>query len=545
MQPPKPDPFGQRTVNPSIWPQYPYNEVPHTPEKSEPKYEIQYDLNQAVAVRDGTKLLLDVYRPYKMGEKFPALCSFSPYTRQLQRESAPIGQNEAGILEFWVPHGYAHVIVDVRGANGSEGCWDMCGPQEQRDLADIIEWVAEQPWCNGNVGMIGCSYFGRSQNMAAAQQPPSLKAVFPYDAATDMYRDSFFSGGIPKDGFQRIWFSDIAFLNFWGGRNNNTEGMTRHFENVLGLKYPLDCDYYRERSTYPNFHKIKIPSYYGCHWTFYDLHLRGAFDAWMGTGDITKRLIIGPTPVPRRLYGCYHKEALRWYDHFLKGMDTRVLEGAPIHLWIQGDNIWRDEYEWPLARTQWKDFYLGGEPGKGSLTDTPPLDGEQTLNYDPTGEEWIWGKPRWTYRSDPLDQAMEITGPIQLNLVMSSTAEDTDWIVILSDEAPDGSVRELTRGWLRSSHRAVDPNLSRRNKPWHPHEGIALLKPNAPEELFIEVIPTCNVFSQGHRIRLELANCDSFVTNNFWYRRTLLFPAKNTILHGRNKSRINLPIIPR
>ena len=146
MKPPKPNPFGQRTVNPSIWPQYSYNEVPHTPEKSEPKYEIQYDLNQAVAVRDGTKLLLDVYRPNMMGEKFPALCSFSPYTRQLQRESAPIGQNEAGILEFWVPNGYAHVIVDVRGANGSEGFWDMCGPQEQQDLANCDSFVTNNFW---------------------------------------------------------------------------------------------------------------------------------------------------------------------------------------------------------------------------------------------------------------------------------------------------------------------------------------------------------------------------------------------------------------
>ena len=545
MRPQKPNPHGIRTVNPTVWPQYPYNDVPKTPEQSEPRYEIQTEWNQAVAVRDGTKLLLDVYRPNAPGEKFPALCSFSPYTRQLQRDSPPIGQNESGISEFWVPRGYAHVIVDVRGSNGSDGSWDMWGPEEQQDLADIIDWVARQSWCNGSVGMMGCSYFAMTQNLAAEQQPPSLKAIFPYDALTDIYRDCYFPGGIPHDGFTRIWFSDVTFLNFWGGRNPNTAAMTKHFETILGMKYPLDGPYYRERSAWPNLGKIQIPAYFGCHWTFYNLHLRGAFDAWQGTGNITKRMLIGPTPLPQRPFANYHMEALRWYDHFLKGMDTRVLEGAPIHLWIEGEDVWRNEHEWPLARTKWTELYLGGSVGAGTLRDTPPLDGEQTLQYDPTSEQWLWGQPRWVYRSEALDRPLEFTGPIQLNLVMASTAEDTDWIVILQDEAPDGSTRELTRGWLRSSHRAVDPARSRKNQPWHPHARIDPLTPNKPEELQIEVIPTCNLFGQGHRIRLELANCDSLVPNYFWYKRALPIAARNAVIQGRGKSRLVLPVIPR
>lgn len=541
----QPHPYGLRTANPSAWPQYPFNHVPHTPEQSKARYEIHNDWNQTVAVRDGTRLLFDVYRPNMPGEKFPALCSFSPYTRQLQRDSATIGQNEAGITEFWVPRGYAHVIVDVRGTNGSEGKWDHWGPQEQQDIVEIIEWVARQPWCTGKVGMMGCSYFAMTQNLAAERQPPSLAAIFPYDAGTDLYRNFYFTGGIPNDGFARIWFSDVTFLNFHSGRNPNTAALTEHFETVLGLKYPLDGPYYWERSAWPNLDKIKIPAYFGCDWKFYDSHLRGSFDAWQGTGDIIKRMLIGPKSFPRRPFAAYHMEALRWYDHFLKGMDTGVLEGGPIHIWIEGEDLWRDEYEWPLARTKWTEFYLGGKPGSGTLTDTPPLDGEQTLSYDPAGERWIWGEPHWVYRSEPLDQDLEITGPIQLNLVMASTAEDTDWIVILQDEAPDGTIRELSRGWLRSSHRATDPEKSRPNQPWHPHNGIELLSPNAPEELAIEIISTSNLFVQGHRIRLELANCDSLVQNNFWYRRTLPIAAQNTILQGRGKSRLILPVIPR
>jgi predicted acyl esterase len=422
----------------------------------------------------------------------------------------------------------------------------MMGPDEQRDMADIIEWVAEQPWCTGKVGMMGCSYFAMTQNLAAEQQPPSLKAIFPYDAATDQYRDFYFTGGIPHDGFTRIWFSDVTFLNFWGGRNPNTAALTQQFETILGMEYPLDGEFYWQRSAWPNLDKIQVPAYFGCHWPFYNLHLRGTFDAWHSTGDITKRMVVGPAPLPQRQYANYHMEALRWYDQFLKDMDTRVLEGAPIHLWIEGEDVWRDEYEWPLARTRWTEFYLGGEPGQGTLTDVPPANGEQTLNYDPSNEQqWIRGEPRWIYRSEPLDQPVEVTGPIQLNLTMASTVEDTDWIVILQDEAPDGSLRELTRGWLRSSHRAVDPDRARPNQPWHPHNRVEPLIPNHPEALAIEVIPTCNLFGQGHRIRLELANCDSIVTNNFWYKRALPIPAQNTVIQGPGQSHIILPVIPR
>ncbi len=538
------NPYGIRTPNPTTWPQYPYNTKPCTPEQSESRYTMQCDWNQSVTMRDGVKLLLDIYRPNRPGEKFPALCSFSPYTRQLQRENNPYGQNEAGISEFWVSRGYAHVVVDVRGTNGSEGDWDWHGPEEQRDCVEVIEWVARQPWCNGNVGTMGCSYFAIAANLVASLQPPSLKAIFPYDCQTDSYRQSHYPGGIPNDGHARLWSAAVETLNFRSGRNPNTAAMKKHLRDLLALKHSLDGPHYWERSTWPRLAEIKTPAYFGCHWLFY-LHLRGPFNAWMGTGNITKRMLIGPTPKPVRPFAAYHMEALRWYDHFLKGMNSGVLDGAPIHLWILGENTWRDEYEWPLARTRWTEFYLGGTAGKGTLTDTAPLEGEQTLDYQPGSDPWLWGQPRLVYRSSTLDQPMEVTGPIQLNLVMASSATDTDWGVFLYDEAPDGSVRELTQSWLRSSHRAVVPERSRQNQPWHPHNRVEPLTPNKAEELQIEVIPSCNLFHQGHRIRLDLSNCDSLVENSSSYKRTLLIPARNTVIQGRGKSRIILPVIPR
>lgn len=538
--------YGLRTVCPSAWPQYPYNSSPETHETSAPVHEISFENGISLRMRDGVELLLDVYRPSRPAQKFPALCSFSPYTRQLQRDSAPIGQNEAGISEFWTSRGYAHIIVDVRGTNGSGGSWDMWGPAEQEDICEVIEWVAQQPWCTGAVGMMGCSYFGMVQNLAASRRPPSLKAIFPYDAATDIYRDAFFPGGIPND-WARFWFTQVTFLNGSSGRTADMSGINSHIQTIFSLTYPYDTAYYRERSAWPVLENVIIPAYFGCDWDFHSLHLRGAFDGWERISSTSKRMLIGPKPYPGRPFAAYHGEALRWYDQFLKGMDTGVLDGPPIQLWVPGDNVWRGEYEWPLARTQFSTWHLDSSRG-GILSDTPPnADGEAVLHYDPADDAWHFGRPVLTFRTNPLDTALEVTGPVEACLEVSSTAEDTDWIVVLQDEGPDGTVRELSRGYLRSSHRRTDPTRSRPHQPWHPHDRKEPLTPNRPEKLQIEVVATSNVFLPLHRIRVEISNCDSAVrpgalTN---YSRTLLWTAVNTVHTGRGRSTIVLPIIPR
>ncbi len=540
------NPNSIRTISPSAWPQYPFDEEPKTPERSEPRYSIfpEYDLR--IQMRDGVRLAADVFRPWAPGEKFPALVSWSPYSRQLQQTLTPIGQNEAGLTEFWVPRGYAQVIIDVRGSNDSEGAWDMYGPTEQEDLAEAIEWVARQPWCDGNVGMMGCSYFARSQLFAAEQQPPSLKAIFPYDALTDVYRHNYFHGGIAS-GFARMWFSSLAFLNFWGGRLKDPSGFHHHFRTVLGLEYPLDCEYYQERSAGPRLHKVKIPAYFGCDWQFYNLHLPGVFGGWEGVGDIPKRMLVGPAPVPRRPFANYHQEALRWYDHWLRGMDTRVMEGPRIQLYIQGENCWRSEGEWPLARTQWRELFLGGAKQglEGELLDSAGPDGERTYEYEPSSREARFGRPKLVYRTEPLSEPIEVTGPMALHLVAQSSAADTDWFVVFSDEAPGGGVSILTKGWLRASHREVDPARSKRWQPWHPHTREIPLKPDQPEEFAIEVVPTSNLFKPGHRIRLEVASCDSLAENFAWHHEALVTPAKNTVIEGKSGSHLLLPVIPR
>jgi predicted acyl esterase len=541
------DPNRIRCIDPLVSPQYPFDETPRTPEQSQPRYASVADYEAIIPLRDGVRLAADVIRPHAGGLKFPALVTTSVYTRQLQRSVVALGQNEAGISEFWVPRGYAHVIVDVRGCNDSEGDYDLFGAQEQQDLYDIIEWVAAQPWCDGNVGMSGVSYMGRTQLFAAEQQPPHLKAIFPYDASCDFYRDACFHGGIGTN-FTTHWTQFVMNLNMTSARNPRVERLKEKLEIMYSHKHPLDGPFYQERSAWPQLDKIDIPAYFGCGWYMNELHLKGAFDGYNGTGAIPKRMMVGPRPWPLRPWAGYHYEMLRWYDHWLKGMDTRVMEGAPIQLYIQGEDVWRAENEWPLKRTQWRELCLGGAGvgREGTLTETAGSERMRRLEFDAGSQEAWHGEPRLTYRSEPMGQPLEVTGPLALYLQASSTGADTDWLVFLADESPDGKVRELCKGWLRASHRKLDPAKSSTAVPYHPHTSPEPLSPGEVYEFAIELWPTCNLFKPGHRIRLEVANADSIIATNGRPHVTLRNQVTNTIYEGgRNPSRLVLPIIPR
>ncbi len=455
-----------RSIDPPTRPQYPYDAPPAQREGSKPTYSITGDTSVRIAMRDGVRLAADVYRPAAPGQRFPALIATSPYTRQLQRTDHPDGQNESGISEFWVPHGYAHVIVDVRGTNESEGDYDHMGPAERRDLFDIIEWAAAQPWCDGRVGMTGESYYAWSQWMAAAEQPPHLGAIFAQCGSVDLYRERYYHGGILKRGVGS-WFYVVREIN---GRRDDVDPIRRHTNAILRDEHPFNDEYHRERLSWDRLDRVKVPAYVVGTWKHVSTHLRSAFEAYNAI-SVPKRLVVGPGPYPRKPMAAYHREALRWYDHQLKGLDTGVMAGDPIRLWVMGAERWRSEREWPLARTEWREYFLSGS---GSSSDrelaTSARDGEASWSFDPSTRDAYVGKPAVTYRTAPFGEATEITGPLALYLTAASSARDQDWIVIVSDEGPGGKTRELTRGWLRASHRALDPKRSTPSRPFHPHD---------------------------------------------------------------------------
>src|SRR5664279_444674 len=185
---------------------------------SEPTFTIRRTNNVGVSVRDGTMLLADLFQPDSQGA-FPALVSFSPYPRQIQDVGAPLGFIEAGASDFFVPRGYVHLIVNARGTGGSGGAWTLLDSQEREDLYDLIEWVAAQPWCDGNVGMLGVSYFAMAQLGAAAMKPPHLKAIAPLLTTDDVY-DAVWHHGLLNAGFISAWVPAVGVLaqkpdSFW------------------------------------------------------------------------------------------------------------------------------------------------------------------------------------------------------------------------------------------------------------------------------------------------------------------------------------------
>ena len=531
-----------KTAEPVTWPQVPFDVPPPPREGSRVEYDIAAEIDVLIPMRDGVRLSADVFRPSAPGRRFPALIAVSPYTRQLQRTSIVDGQNEAGITAFWVPRGYVHVLVDVRGTNESDGDWDHMGPTERQDLFDMIEWAAAQPWCDGNVGMTGESYYAWSQLMAAAEQPPHLRAIFPQSAAVDLYRERYMHGGIFQRGVG-CWFYVVKELN---GRKADLRGVGRHQRTIMGIEEPFDGPYYQDRLSWPRLSRVDVPTYLAGSWRHVGSHLRGAFEAWGGIASASKRMLIGPTPSPRKPMGAYHGEALRWYDHHLKGLDTGVMDGPPIQLWIPGLERWRSEWEWPLARTDWQQLHLGhGSAGRGTLTRDVPPDGSAAYDYDPASGEAYRGGPSLAYRTAPFDEDTEVTGPLALELWASSSARDTDWFVSVGDEDPDGRVRSLTNGWLRASHRALDAARSRPWQPFHPHLAAEPLVPGEATAFSIEVWPTSNVLRPGHRLRLEIASCDDQAHLGDAHT-ALAIPARNTILEGRaHPSRLLVPVIPK
>ncbi len=561
---------------------------------SEEIFGVKIDKDVYISMRDGTRLAADIYRPDSMG-RYPALLAMSPYDKELQnisleskniietmnRDPASImklGFIEAGVSEYFVRRGYVHVIVNVRGTFKSEGEYHMaCSPQEQEDGYDLIEWIAQQPWCNGSVGMVGASYFAVIQCLIASMKkpPPHLKAIFPFDAFTDIYRDFAYHGGIFNTGFPLLWYQGIKkktraiplALKVLGEKLdevvqealkndaiknrpeliqilNNPETNPLVFDLLLAS---TDGPYYWERSSHKRLGKIKIPVYTGSDWGKIGIHLRGAFTAY-GSIKAPKKMLIGP-PGMVRPWNQYHDVIVRWYDYWLKGLNTKIMDEPPIKIFVQGTNQWREEKEWPLERTKWTKYYLHNQ---GLLNTNPPGNDEKTDSYiyEPLNQRKQQDKTQYSarYETPSLEQDVEVTGPIALNLYASSTDTDPDWIIRFEDIDQNGNKIVLTRGWLKASHKDLDEAKSKPWQPYHPHNKVKPIKPSKVYNFKIEIWPTSNVFKAGHKIGLEISSDDGAPTELFSIIFGHLLSGRkmnNTLYHNPEyPSHLILPIIP-
>ena len=567
------------------------------------------EIDVLVPMRDGIKLCIDVYRP-DTEEKLPVLLAFAIYNKDFQGPDlaqelppqpawAPLwtGPLEAGDTHFLVSRGYVHVIGSPRGVGKSEG-----GGSREWDSYDLIEWIAVQPWCDGNVGMVGISGFGAEQFHVARQQPPHLKAIFPFDprgayGVLGSFREEYPGGVLHLFRYLVGHFSAMhqhkgppgalpePKETYWREAMANAD--YRMYPNILNLLaqkgqhmppiFDLLIDPYDKADGIERaeaaLRNIKVPFYTGTGWYgyTYKTHLNGAQNYFTKADAPRKLMFTGPAHLERP-FRSFHQEILRWYDHWLKGIDTGIMREPPVKFWVMGENKWRTADDWPLPETRWTRLYLrnwerlSAEPFTAASVDafTPP----DAFVQMPPSQTNVVQKLR--YLSDPLPDDLLLAGPIVLNLFAETDQGDTNWIVILKDVGPDVSVmtvregerelprslheREITRGWLKASLRALDPQRSKPWKPWHrlTREARAPVVPGEINEYCIELMATANMFRQGHRICLEITSLDlptgvagatnaEYVPYHICSSRTVL----HKIYHDANRpSHLLLPVIP-
>jgi predicted acyl esterase len=552
---------------------------------SAPQHQIARDDDVAVPMRDGVNLLADVHRPATPG-RFPVLIAASPYPRQIQNLGAPMGFIEAGASDFFVPRGYVHLIVNLRGTGGSGGVFGFFDDQERRDMHDLVEWAAAQPWSDGNVGMVGISYFAMTQMEAAVEQPPHLKAIFPVAGTFDLYESATHHGlvssafitpflgmiGLTSGQTNKLWRSKLveavgkllhapkvhkAFETF-----NGEAAMTGiklllklHHDphpwddlwRAIVVEHPLRDAWWEKRNLLPLLHRVKVPVYLGCDWQNVPMHLGSTFPAFeaLTNSPHVRVAMLGEHGLSWP-WESLHIEALAWFDQWLKGRDTGVLEGPPIRYLTPGVEGWRETATWPPAQAHHQAWSLcadgalaaaeGDAGSRAMMTLGDGLNRAQASETDP---------PAFlTWTSPPMEEDLDILGEIELQLDASSTAGDTAWIATLQSVDEAGTAVDVTAGYLRASLRQVDEARSRPGAPALPCRAFAPVPIGETVRYRIPLVVNARRFKRGHSIRLFLTSDDQNPAT----------PAMLTYRHASvgtsclstiaSTSRLLLPVVP-
>ena len=580
-------------------------------------YKVIYEPNVMVPMRDGTRLATDVFRPNAPG-KFPVLVNRGPYGKDQYIA------NPDHSTWFFPAHGYIVLSQDCRARFGSEG--DYYNPvfQEAADGYDTVEWAATQEWSNGRVGTTGQSYLGATQYTLATNNPlpPHLQTMAPFSASSDFHQSwVYHTGGAMEWGWtvpyaihkgrntlERLGREDLLSQmdEYVLPPGNFAQPLKDDWYNHLPLRDWIDrlqeaapylSEYFDEERDGPywwkanvlkNLSGIKIPMFHVSSW--YDIFLEGALNSYQAITNSggnrlareNQKLLVGPWAHVRPFTQPHtggagdidfgdnaaielHDFLLRWFDYWLKDSDTGIMEEPPVSLFIMGDNRWRQEKEWPLARTHYTNYYLHSQgsanssSGDGTLSTTPPMDEQvDQFIYDPNmpvptlgGNTLIipYGvmdhrtleerEDILVYSTPPLDKTIEITGPITVTLFAASTAKDTDFTAKLVDLRPDGYAQNLQDGIIRARFRtsAAEPSF---------------ITPGKVYCFEIDLWSTSHVVQVGHSIRLEISssNFPRFDRNPNTGAalgvNSNMVEAQQTVYHSSNfPSHITLPIIPR
>lgn len=500
-----------------------------------------------IPMDDGIVLRADLFIPIEDGE-YPALLSYGPYGKGLafqegykpqwdyMLEKYPeVGQGtsnrhqnwEVVDPERWVPYGYVCVRVDSRGTGRSPGYMDVWSRREKSDLYDCIEWAASQPWSNRRVGLAGISYYAMNQYQVAALQPPHLAAICPWEGASDWYREFSRHGGIlcqfAQDWYprqvenvqhgvgERGFFSAVTGDAVSGPDTEEPEALaSRRADLGQDVKSRRLIDaWHLERN--PDWSRVITPMLSAGNWGGQGLHLRGNIEAFTQSAATEKWL---------EVHGDAHwvdfytdrGVALqrRFFDHYLKDEDNGWDSEPRVRLRIRhvdGTFTDRAEHEWPLARTVWAQYHLTG--GGGLVEGATPR--SSAVRYDPDGEGL-------TFTTDALPEETELTGPMAARIFISSETVDADLFLVVRVFDPDDAEvtfmgaldpnTPVAQGWLRASHRALDPARSSPHRPYHLHDRVEPLVPGETYELEVEIWPTSIVVPAGYRLALTIRGND-------------------------------------
>ena len=575
-------------------------------QRTEVRDGMRIDFDVPITMDDGVVLRADVFRPLHEG-KFPVILSYGPYAKNLAFQdgypsawqrmvekhpdvtagSSNLYQSwEVVDPEKWVPHNYACVRVDSRGAGCSPGFIDHFSPRETKDFYDCIEWAGVQPWSNGKVGLNGISYYGINQWHVASLQPPHLAAMCIWEGAADWYRDMTHHGGILSTFWENWYDMQVKTVQYGAGERGKRSRVTSDFvcgpetlsENELArnrtdfgaqiVAHPMDDDYHKARS--PKWDKVTTPLFSAANWGGQGLHPRGNFEGFVRAAAKHKWLEAHGIEHWTHFYTDYGREQqLRFFDHFLHGKKQGWSKQPKVLLQVRHIDKFepRAESEWPLKRTRWTKFYL--DPASMTLTTKKPS-GNAQLKFPAMGDGLMFLTP-------PLAKETEITGPSALKLFASSSTPDADLFIVLRIFTGDlkeivfqGAIDPHTpvaQGWLRASHRKLDKKLSKPYRPYHTHDEKQLLKKGQTVELDIEIWPTSIVVPAGYRVGLsirgkdyeyggasggrlsnfknELKGCGPFLHDDPRDRPPAIFNGTTSLHFGRGKAPyLLLPIIP-
>jgi uncharacterized protein len=518
----------------------------HQP-RSEVRDGMRVDWDVPITMDDGLVLRADVFRPVAEG-RYPVILSYGPYAKglafqdgypsaweRMAQKHPDVAAGSSNLYqswevvdpEKWVPHDYACVRVDSRGAGCSPGVIDHFSPRETKDFYDCIEWAGVQPWSNGKVGLNGISYYGINQWHVATLQPPHLAAMCIWEGAADWYRDMTHHGGILCTFWENWYDMQVKTVQYGAGERGKRSRV--HGELVCGpeilseaelaknrsefgsdiVSHPLDDDYHRARS--PVWSKVKVPFLSAANWGGQPLHPRGNFEGFVRAASKNKWLEVHGIEHWTHFYTDYGRSLqLRFFDYFLHGKRNGWDKQPLVQLQVRHVDrfVERAEQEWPLKRTKWTKLYL--DPAGGGLTDKRGKD-KAVTRFDAMGDGV-------TFLTAPLAEETEITGPAALKLFVSSSTADADIFAVLRVFTGDlkevvfqGAIDPHTpigQGWLRASHRRLDKKLSAPYRPYHTHTRKESLKPGQVVELDVEIWPTSIVVPPGFRIGLTVRGKD-------------------------------------